>query len=267
MSRTPAGLLRVMPRASVLATGARERPRPARLVPGDRPSGIYTTGQLQNIVHIHHGKVGTPRGRRRRRTGQLVSGADPAPRRMRHRADDNANIALRSPTPRSTSRARHCCGYPVATRTRIVRVIGKPGLAAVEVENLDTGQRRIIECDTVIFTGDWIPDHELARSAGIDVDPATKGPLVDTALRTSRAGVFAAGNLLHPVDTADIAALDGLFVADQVAKYLDSANTRTRAVPGSGSWLPRRCGGSHRECCAVQTRPRPVTGCWRGPIA
>jgi hypothetical protein len=121
---------------------------------------------------------------------------------------------------------------PVATRTRTVRVIGRPGLAAVEVENLDTGQRRTIECDTVIFTGDWIPDHELARSAGIDVDPATNGPLVDTALRTSRAGVFAAGNLLHPVDTADIAALDGLFVADQVATYLDSPNIADTPHPG-----------------------------------
>jgi hypothetical protein len=112
---------------------------------------------------------------------------------------------------------------PIATRTRVTRIVGRPGVAAVEVEHLDTGVRRVIACDTVIFTGDWIPDHELARSAGIDLDPATKGPLVDTALRTSQTGVFAAGNVLHPVDTADIAALDGTFVADQVNRYLSGA--------------------------------------------
>ena len=80
----------------------------------------------------------------------------------------------------------------------------------------------------MVLTGDWIPDHELARSAGLDIDPATRGPLVDTALRTSTPGVFAVGNLLHPVDTADVAALDGRHVADHVLAHLDGL------VPPSG---------------------------------
>ena len=54
----PGGPLRVEARAVILATGARERPRPARLIPGDRAHGVYTTGQLQNLVHLQHGKVG-----------------------------------------------------------------------------------------------------------------------------------------------------------------------------------------------------------------
>ena len=66
-------------------------------------------------------------------------------------------------------------GVDIATRTRVVRVIGKPALTAVEIENIDTGARRIVECDTLVLTGDWIPDHELARSAGLDMDPATRG--------------------------------------------------------------------------------------------
>ena len=68
-------------------------------------------------------------------------------------------------------------------------------------------RRRDVDCDTVVFTGDWIPDHELARTGGLAMDPATRGPVVDAGLRTSRPGVFAVGNLLHPVDTADGAAL------------------------------------------------------------
>jgi hypothetical protein len=119
---------------------------------------------------------------------------------------------------------------PVTARTRVVRVMGRPRVEAIEIENLDSGDRRVVECDTVVFTGDWIPDHELARLAGLDLDPGTGGPLTDTALRTSRPGTFAAGNLLHPVDTADIAALDGRHVADQVRAWLAGQRPDARAV-------------------------------------
>jgi hypothetical protein len=119
---------------------------------------------------------------------------------------------------------------PVATRTRVVRVMGSPRVEAIEIENLDSGDRRLVECDTVVFTGDWIPDHELARLAGLELDPGTQGPLTDTALRTSRPGTFAAGNLLHPVDTADIAALDGRHVANQVTAWLAGERPDARVV-------------------------------------
>jgi hypothetical protein len=99
----------------------------------------------------------------------------------------------------------------------------------VQIEDLGSGRRWNVPCDTVVFTGDWIPDNELARSAGLDLSPGTLGPAVDGALRTSRPGVFAAGNMLHPVDTADIAALDGAHVARTV---LDHLAGRTR--PGDG---------------------------------
>jgi hypothetical protein len=99
----------------------------------------------------------------------------------------------------------------------------------VTVENLDTGARSTIDCDTVITTGDWIPDHELARTGGIELDPATRGPLVNANLQTTTPGVFAVGNLLHPVDTADGAALDGRHVAPKIADWL-----RTKAEAPQG---------------------------------
>jgi hypothetical protein len=119
---------------------------------------------------------------------------------------------------------------PVATRTRVTRIIGRPRVQAVELEDLDTGRRRTVECDTVVLTGDWIPDNELVRAAGIPLDPGSLGPVVDTALRTGRPGVFAAGNVLHPVDTADIAALDGAAVARHVRGYLDGQQPSTDGV-------------------------------------
>ena len=109
---------------------------------------------------------------------------------------------------------------PVATRTRIVRINGRDRVESVEIEDLDTGQRRIVACDTVVTTGDWIPDHELARSAHLDMDPATAGPKVDMSLATSGTGVFAIGNLVHPVDTADGAAIDGRHVVHAVRQLL-----------------------------------------------
>jgi thioredoxin reductase len=216
---TPDGLLTVQPRATILATGARERPRSARLVPGDRPQGVYTTGQLQNLVHIHHGVPGT---RAVVVGGELVSWS--AVVTLREAGCQTVLMTTRYTSPESYAAfnivGRIGLHVPIAARTRVVGVRGKGRIHAVEIENIDTGDRRSIECDTVIFTGDWIPDNELARAADIELDPHTRGPRVDTGLRTSKPGVFAAGNVAHPVDTADIAALDGLHVAEQVRAWL-----------------------------------------------
>jgi hypothetical protein len=83
-----------------------------------------------------------------------------------------------------------------------------------------TGAARFVPCEAVVFTGDWIPDHELARLAGLAMDPGTRGPAVDTTLATSLTGVFAAGNLVHAAETADIAALSGRHAARHIAALL-----------------------------------------------
>ncbi|MFF4790323.1 NAD(P)/FAD-dependent oxidoreductase [Streptomyces sp. NPDC001276] len=226
---SPDGRYRIRPRAIVLATGARERPRTARRIPGDRPHGVYTTGQLQNLVHLHHQPVGK---RAVIVGGELVSWS--AAVTLREAGCTPALMVSQYPKAESyaafNAAGRTVLRVPVATRTRVTRVIGKGRCQAVEIEHLDTGRRRTVACDTVVFTGDWIPDHELARSAGITLDEGTLGPLTDTALRTSRPGVFAAGNLLHPVDTADVAALDGRHVAQQVVHHLNGEDRPAEGV-------------------------------------
>jgi thioredoxin reductase len=216
---SPRGRRIVEADAVVLATGARERPRPARLIPGDRPDGVYTTGQLQNLVHLHHAKVGT---RAVVIGAELVSWSAVLTLRQAGCATVAMTSTYRGAEAYAAFRipGRALLQERVLTGTRVVSINGKDRVAAVVVEHIDTGQRRTIECDTVITTGDWIPDHELARTGGLVLDDSTLGPLVDASLRTSAPGVFAAGNLLHPVDTADAAALDGRHVAPQVSVWL-----------------------------------------------
>jgi hypothetical protein len=114
----------------------------------------------------------------------------------------------------------------VAGRLAAVDVAGVPSL-----DGVDGGQARTVRCEWLVFTGDWIPDHVLARTAGVALDPGTLGPAIDTTMATSTPGVFAAGNLVHAAETADVAALSGRHAARQIAAYL-------KASPPAGTPTP-----------------------------
>ncbi|WP_433202749.1 NAD(P)/FAD-dependent oxidoreductase [Dactylosporangium sp. CS-047395] len=224
---SPRGRRTVTAAAVILATGARERPRPARLIPGDRPAGVYTTGQLQQLVHLHRAPV----GRRAVVVGaELVSWSAVLTLRAAGCRTVLLTTELARPEVRLPVR-------PVRTRTRLAAIHGHGRVSTVELEDLRTGRRSRVDCDTVVLTGDWIPDHELARAAGLALDPASLGPVVDAGLRTSRPGVFAAGNLLHPVDTADVAALDGRHVAAAVLAGSGAASGVPLAVEEPLLWV------------------------------
>jgi len=221
-----AGIESVSARAVLLATGCRERPRPARLVPGDRPGGVMTTGELQQRVFL--------RGERLPGRAVVVGAEHVSFSAMLTLAHAGADVvALVTDLPRQQSYAGFAVAalarwrVPVWTSTAVRRVEGRERLAAVELADLRTGAVRRVECDTLVFTGDWIPDHELARAAGIAIDPGTRGPAVDTGLETSARNVFAAGNLVHAAETADIAALSGIHAARHIAAAL-------RAGQGTG---------------------------------
>ena len=205
--------------AILLATGARERPRAARWIPGDRPEGVFTTGQLQQWVHLEHLPVGER---------AVIVGAE--------LVSWSAVLTLRDAGCRTvlmTSQFAHPEVYgpvaaagrallsgPLARQARVVRINGRSRVESVDIEHVVSRKRRRIDCDTVVLTGDWMPDNELARSGGLTMQERGGAPVVDTVLRTSRAGVFAAGNLLHPVDTADVAALDGRHAAAGIIGWL-----------------------------------------------
>jgi hypothetical protein len=120
---------------------------------------------------------------------------------------------------------------PLWTRTALTEIRGLPRVEEVELRDLGTGRTRAIACDTVVFTADWIPDHELSVAAGLELDPGTRGPQVDTALRTTHAGLFAAGNLLQGAEPADVAALSGRHAAAAVAGWLNRGDRWPDRVP------------------------------------
>ena len=215
----PRGRWEIEPPAIVLATGCRERPRSARLVHGSRPAGVMTTSTLQQLVHLRDQKVGKR---------AVIVGAEhvsfSAVATLSHGGASVAGLVTDLPRHQTLSafRAGAAIRYraPVWTRTKVSAIHGSDRVESVELTEIDSGRTWTVDCDLVVFTADWIPDHELAVMAGCELDRGSLGPLIDQALRTTRRGVFAAGNLLHPAETADVCALDGSHVARAVTAYL-----------------------------------------------
>ena len=221
----PDGLLAVQARAVVLATGARERPRAARLVPGSRPAGIFTTGQLQQWVHRQHLPL---HGR------ALIVGAE--------HVSYSAVLTLRQAGVHPVALVTNLAGtqtfrafdlatrvglrVPVWTGTSVIGLTGRERVDGVLVRGPD-GTARAVAVDTVIFTGDFIPDNELARLASLSVDQGTLGPACTADGGTTAPGVFAAGNLVHPAETADVVALRGRHVGQAAASWLRRGGDRT----------------------------------------
>jgi hypothetical protein len=111
----------------------------------------------------------------------------------------------------------------ILSNKRLTNILGRQQVEGIEVTDLDSGKTELIECDAVVFTGDWIPENELARRGAVETGRPSSGPQVDAYFRTSQPGIFAAGNLLRGVETADWAALEGRSAAPSIARYLENA--------------------------------------------
>jgi hypothetical protein len=112
---------------------------------------------------------------------------------------------------------------PILTNTRVSNILGRQRVEGIELTDLPSGKTQIIECDTIIFTGEWVPENELARKAEVRTGKPALGPQVDSQFRTSQRGIFAAGNLLRGVETADWAALEGRSAAHSIARFVENA--------------------------------------------
>jgi NADPH-dependent 2,4-dienoyl-CoA reductase/sulfur reductase-like enzyme len=241
---SPVGATQLQANAILLATGCRERPRSARLIPGTRPQGIFTTGSLQRFVY----QYGQPVGRKAVVVGaELISLSTVMT--LAH-----AGIKI---TRMVTEYPQHQIYFPYSfvkrlvldwqqrtpliPRCRVSEIFGRKRVEAIALTHLDSGKTEIIDCDTVVFTGNWIPDHELARLGGLAMNPATRGPQIDSYFRTSAPGIFAAGNVLRGAEPADIAALEGRNAARSIYYFLEQGTWAEQSIPlkveGAIAWI------------------------------
>lgn len=204
----PAGMLQLTGRAIVLAMGCRERTRSEIKIPGSRPAGVFTAGLAQRYINIENlkpgsravilgsGDIGLIMARRCTLEGISVEGV--------YELMPYANGLRRN--------VKNCLddfGIPLHLSTTVTRVIGHDRVEAVEVSQVDEhlapipGTERIVPCDTLLLSVGLIPENELSVAAGVELDPRTRGAVVDQSLQTDVPGIFACGNVLHVHDLAE----------------------------------------------------------------
>lgn len=205
---SPAGMLQLTGRAVVLAMGCRERTRSEIKIPGSRPAGVFTAGLAQRYINIENlrpgssavilgsGDIGLIMARRCTLEGISIEGV--------YELMPYANGLRRN--------VKNCLddfGIPLHLSTTVTRVIGHDRVEAVEVSQVDehlapiAGTERIVPCDTLLLSVGLIPENELSVAAGVELDPRTRGAVVDQSLQTGVPGIFACGNVLHVHDLAD----------------------------------------------------------------
>jgi thioredoxin reductase len=214
---SPAGIETISARAIILATGARERARAARGVPGKRPAGIYTTGSLQQATYLEDLAIG-------RRA--VIVGAEhvsfSAVMTLNHAGVKTVAMLTDKKKHETVGVVRIALGlwyrFKLMTKTEIIEVLGDKRVTGVRIRR--NRVEKVIECDTIVFTGNWIPDNELVRRAGFAVDSMYKSPIVEKNAQIPGESIFAVGNLVLPIKAADKCAVDARAVAKQVAASL-----------------------------------------------
>ena len=205
---SPTGMLQLTGRAVVLAMGCRERTRSEIKIPGSRPAGVFTAGLAQRYINIENLKPGS-------RAVILGSGDIGLimPRRCTLEGISVEGVYELMPYAnglrRNVKNCLHDFGIPLHLSTTVTRVIGHNRVEAVEVSQVDehlapiAGTERIVPCDTLLLSVGLIPENELSVAAGVELDPRTRGAVVDQSLQTGVPGIFACGNVLHVHDLAD----------------------------------------------------------------
>lgn len=239
---SPAGMLQLTGRAVILAMGCRERTRSEIKIPGSRPAGVFSAGLAQRYINIENlkpgsravilgsGDIGLIMARRCTLEGISVEGV--------YELMPYANGLRRN--------VKNCLddfGIPLHLSTTVTRVIGHDRVEAVEVSQVDehlapiAGTERIVPCDTLLLSVGLIPENELSVSAGVELDPRTRGAVVDQSLQTDVPGIFACGNVLHVHDLADNVTTESERAGAAAAAYALGGGAETDAVADTGCEL------------------------------
>lgn len=231
---SPAGMLQLTGRAVVLAMGCRERTRSEIKIPGSRPAGVFTAGLAQRYINIENLKPGS-------RTVILGSGDIGLIMARRCTLEGISVEGVYELMPYANGLRRNvknCLddfGIPLHLSTTVTRVIGHDRVEAVEVSQVDEhlapipGTERVVPCDTLLLSVGLIPENELSVAAGVELDPRTRGAVVNQSLQTGVPGIFACGNVLHVHDLADNVTTESERAGAAAAAY--ALGTGTGAVP------------------------------------
>lgn len=226
------GMINIIAKAIVLASGCRERTAKQVNIQGSRPQGVMTAGAAQHYVNLlgglpfercvilGSGDIGLIMARRLTLEGAKVLGV----------------YEIKS-TPSGLSRNIHQClvdyDIPLHLSHTVTRVFGEPRLVGVEVAKVDecmqpiAGSEQYIECDGLMLSVGLIPENEIAEKLGIQMDARTKGAIVDEDMMTSIPGIFSAGNALHVHDLVDYVSESAAIAGVAAAQFTRGAYKHT----------------------------------------
>lgn len=239
---SPAGMLQLTGRAVVLAMGCRERTRSEIKIPGSRPAGVFTAGLAQRYINIENLKPGS-------RAVILGSGDIGLIMARRCTLEEISVEGVYELMPYANGLRRNvknCLddfGIPLHLSTTVTRVIGHDRVEAVEVSQVDEhlapipGTERIVPCDTLLLSVGLIPENELSVAAGVELDPRTRGAVVNQSLQTGVPGIFACGNVLHVHDLADNVTTESERAGATAAAYALGGGAETDTVANTGCEL------------------------------
>ena len=225
------GLFELQAKAVVLAMGCRERSRGALNIPGYRPSGIFSAGTAQRLVNIE----GYMPGKEVVILGSGDIGLIMA-RRMTLEGAKVKVVAELMPYSGGLKRNIVQClddyGIPLKLSHTVVDIKGKERLEGVTLAQVDghgkpiPGTEEEYSCDTLLLSVGLIPENEISRGMGVDINPVTSGPKVNESLETSIEGVFACGNVLHVHDLVDFVSEEAQTAGKNAAEYVKTGKER-----------------------------------------
>lgn len=223
------GLVQISAKAIILAMGCRERPRGALNIPGFRPAGIYSAGTAQRLMNIEGYSVG--------KEVVILGSGDIGLIMARRMTLEGAKVKVVAELmPYSGGLKRNivqCLNdfdIPLMLSHTVVGIDGKDRLTGVTIAKVDANRQPIpgteihYDCDTLLLSCGLIPENELTREIGVEMNRVTSGPNVDDKLQTGVSGVFACGNVLHVHDLVDHVSSEAALAGENAAAYVLAEN-------------------------------------------
>jgi NADPH-dependent 2,4-dienoyl-CoA reductase/sulfur reductase-like enzyme len=240
------GLHKIKSKSIVLAMGCREKTRWNAMIPGDRPSGIYTAGVAQAFINLYNTMVG--------KNVVILGSGDVGLIMARRLKFEGANVLgvveilpFASGLSRNVVQCLDDYDIPLFLNHTITYIKGIERLESVTIAQIDDklniipGTEKKIRCDTLLLSLGLTPENELSKNVGIEIDNVTGGPIVNQFFETSLPGVFACGNCLQVYDTVDILSIDANHAGKYAAKHVISHRKKIRnnigvirVIPGKG---------------------------------